>query len=61
MSKWCQFKKKRTNMLGEEEFGRPYLVTDDLKTSKGKILGKRGDAQILNYTIFCRGAGPVRV
>ena len=48
-------------MLGEEEFGRPYLVTDDLKTSKGKILGKRGDAQILNYTIFCRGAGPARV
>jgi len=51
------FKKSKTNMQDEEEFGRLCFVTDDLKKCKGKILGKRSDKQILNYTTFCRGGG----
>jgi hypothetical protein len=50
-------KKSRINMQDEEEFGRLYLVTDDLKKRKSKIWGKRGDTQILNRTIFCTGSG----
>jgi hypothetical protein len=44
-------------MQDEEEFGRLYLVTDDMKKRKDKILRKRGDAQILNRTTFCTGSG----
>ena len=44
-------------MQDEEEFGRLYVVTDNLKKCKGKFSGKRDDTQILNYTICCCGGG----
>jgi len=48
-------------MQDEEEFWRLYLVTDDLKKCKDKILGKSGDTQILNYAFFVgEEGGPAR-
>jgi hypothetical protein len=60
--KLCQISKNQDKYARGRKFRRLYLVTDHFKKNvKAKFWEKRGDTQILNYTIFFVGEGAARV